>query len=224
MKSALIRLGAIACLLSFGNAAQAQATVSYTNIDLEFVHADIDFGSGFEDFDGDGVNLAGSLNLHKYIHVLGSYERLGLDDTIDNSTAPPTVTTREDLDSYSIGFGFHTPSMGRGEREYRSGLIDRYSLFVQGEYLGTETTDSDTFNGYSFDAGFRSVNHTRMESLLAFGYEKFEKVDGEFTVEGRLFFRIIKDLQLQGGIDWNDNITRWSIGLRYNFPRLTVFR
>ena len=44
MKSALIRLGAIACLLSFGNAAQAQATVSYTNIDLEFVHADIDFG------------------------------------------------------------------------------------------------------------------------------------------------------------------------------------
>jgi len=42
-------------------------------------------------------------------------------------------------------------------------------------------------------------------------------------INSRLFIRIIDNLQAQGGIDWNDNTTRWFIGLRYNFPNVTIF-
>lgn len=227
MKSAVIRLGAFACLLGFGIAAQAQSTVSYTNIDLTYVGADIDVGSGVDDVDADGVKLAGSLNLQKYIHILGSYERLSPDDiVIDDGVNPPTVIPTDDLDSYSIGFGFHTPVMGRAERQYRSGLIDRYSLFFDAQYLGIDSgsTGGSDPNGYSLDVGFRAVNFTRLETLLAVGYEKFEESDGELTLEGRIFFRVFEKLQIQAGLDWNDNTSRWFIGLRYNFPKATIFR
>lgn len=227
MKSAVIRLGAFACLLGFTIAAQAQSSVSYTNIDLTYVGADIDVGPGINDIDADGVKLAGSLNVHQYIHVLGSYERLSPDDiVIANGSNPPTIIPTDDLDTYSIGFGFHTPQFGRAERQYRSGLIDRYSLFFDAQYLGIDSgsTGASDPNGFSVDAGFRAVNSTRLETLLSVGYEKFERTDGELTVEGRIFYRVFEKLQIQGGLDWNDNTSRWFIGLRYNFPKVTIFR
>ena len=226
MKSALIRLGAFACLLGFGIVAQAQSTVSYTNIDVSYVGANLEVGSGFSDVDADGGRLAGSMQLHKYIHILGSYERLSPDDLIDNSTTPPTVWSTDDLDTYSFGLGFHTPEMGRAERQYRGGLIDRYSMFFDVQYVGMDSGSSGGSDpsGYAVDAGFRAVNNTRLETLFSVGYEDFDRADGELTLEGRIFIKIVKELQLQGGVEWNDNATRWSLGLRYNCPNFTIFK
>jgi len=230
MKSALIRLGAVACLLGLGTTAQAQystsgAAVSYTFIDAQYTFAKIDVPDslGGGSIDGNGPRLTGSMGLNRYTHLLAGFERLNPDDIeIDDGLGNITVIPTDDLDTYAIGFGFNTPTMGRADRQYRGGLIDRYSLFADARYMGQDSGGSDR-NGWSLNTGFRSVNFTRMEVILGFGYEKFEQQDGELTAQGQILFQIVNRWQLRGGVNWNDDISRWNLGLRYNFGNWSLF-
>lgn len=233
MKSAFVRLGAVACLLGFGATAQAQMTgvagtaVSYTFVDLQYSFAKIEVSDALGsvgDIDGDGPNLNGSLALGPHMHALAGFERLSPDDIeIDDGLGNITVIPTGDLDTYMIGFGFNTPTMGRTDRQYRGGLIDRYSLFADARYMGQDSGGSDR-NGWSLNAGFRSVNFTRMEVILGLGYEKFEKQDGELTAQGQILVRIVGNLQARGGVNWSDDISRWNLGLRYHFGNWTLFK
>ena len=232
MNSAVIRLGAVACLLGIGATAQAQMTgtagtaVSYTYIDAQYSFAKIDVQSALGsvgDIDGDGLNLNGSLALNDYSYALAGFERLSPDDIeIDDGLGNITVIPTDDLDTWVIGLGLNTPTMGRTDRQYRGGLIDRYSLYADARYQGQDSGGSDR-NGWSLNAGFRSVNFTRMEVILGFGYEKFEKQDGELTAQGQILFRIVGNWQARGGFNWSDDISRWNLGLRYNFGDWALF-
>lgn len=231
MKSAFVRLGAVACLLGFGATAHAQYSgvsfsgVSYTFIDLQYTFADIDVSGlpGVGDIDGNGPNLNGSLALNKYTHVLAGFERINPDDIeIDDGLGNITVIPTDDVDTYMVGFGFNTPTMGRAESQYRGGLIDRYSLFADARYMGQDSGGSDR-NGWSLNAGFRSVNFTRMEVILGLGYEKFESSDGEVTAQGQFLFSIVRNLQARGGFNYSDDISRWNLGLRYHFGDWSLF-
>jgi hypothetical protein len=232
MKSAVIRLGAVACLLGFAVAAQAQRNgVSWTYVEAAFQGVNVDLpdnqllSSG--DVDGNGGKIAGALQIQRYVHLLGSFERLTLDDIVvndpNNSANPPTMFPVDDVDTWAVGFGFNTAVIGRGERQYRGGFIDRYSLFVDGQYMGRKTGGSNDPNGLAFDVGFRSVNFTRMESLVAIGYEKFDRQDGEMTLEGRLMWSVLKHVQVGGGVDWSDDITRYFINVRGTWPGFSIF-
>jgi hypothetical protein len=193
--------------------------VSYTFVDLQYTFADIDLPDavGGGDLDGDGPYLNGSLALNRYWHVVGGYENLKVDDIeIDDGLGNITVIPVDDVNTYALGIGVNTPTMGRAARQYRGGLIDRYSLFADARYQRRDSGGSDV-NGWQLNAGFRSVNFTRMEVILGVGYEKFEGNDGDFTAQGQFLFQIIPNLQARGGINWGDEISRWNLGLRYHF-------
>jgi len=233
MKSAVIRLGAFACLLGLGMPVHAQSStagvsftgVSYTFVDLQYSFAKFDVPDvlGGGDIDGNGPYLNGSMALNQYTHLVAGYENLKPDDIeIDDGLGNITVIPIDDINTYMVGFGFNTPTMGRADRQYRGGLIDRYSLFADARYLGQDSDGSDS-NGWQLNAGFRSVNFSRMEVILGLGYEKFESRDGDFTAQGQILFQIIPNLQARGGINWGDQVSRWNLGLRYNFGDWSLF-
>ncbi|MFW2404483.1 MAG: hypothetical protein ACN4GT_06935, partial [Gammaproteobacteria bacterium] len=195
MKSAFIRLGAVACLLGLGIPVHAQTStagvsftgVSYTFVDLQYSFAKIDVPDALNggDLDGGGPYLNGSMALNRYTHAVAGYENLKIDDIeIDDGLGNITVFPTDDVNTYMFGLGVNTPTMGRADRQYRGGLIDRYSLFADARYLAQDSSGS-TSNGWQLNAGFRSVNFTRMEVILGVGYEKFESRDGDFTAQGQ---------------------------------------
>ena len=146
-----------------------------------------------------------------------------LDDLVNNATNPPTMTPLEDIDTLGAGIGINTAlSSGRVDRDYRS-FSDRFSVFLDAQYLKIDSPGLDS-NGYALDLGFRAINYTRLEFIGSLGFEKFENLDGEFTVEGRLLYRLVGNLQIQGGVDWSDLTTKYFLGLRWGIPEFAVFK
>ena len=221
MKYAIICLGVFATFLGIGSVAHAQSNeIAYSFVEALYQGADVSTGT-FGSVDGDGPRIAGSLALGNHMHVFGNYEKLKLDDAIvDPGTGTPVTVSFSDLDRWGVGFGFHTSVFGgRADGQIRN-PVDRYSVFFDGQYISADPGDSD---GWAVDAGFRAINFTSFEFMASAGMEKISGFDSEFTLEGRLLYNLVSDLQIEGGIDWNDNITRYFIGLRYNFPRLQIF-
>lgn len=223
MKYVIICLGAFAISLSMGGAAHAQSneiSYSYVEANYQFVDGSTS-GLAISDLEGDGPALAASLKLGSNFHIFGDYEKIKLDNaTIDDGSGTPVTVSFSDLDTWGVGAGFHTSVFGgRSDGQYRNPQ-DRYSIFVQGQYISADPGSTD---GWAADAGFRAVNFTRWEFLAAVGIEKFSGIDSELTLEGRLLYQVVGDLQLEGGIDWNDNITRYFVGLRYNFPGFNMW-
>lgn len=223
MKSAVVRLGAVACLLGFATTAHAQtAGVSYTYVDAQYSFASIDVGSA-GDVDADGPKLFGSVALNRYFHALVGFERLSPDAIqLDDGLGNITTINLDDLDTWEIGVGVNTPTMGRAARQYRGGFVDRYSLFADIRVQGQDSSGSDR-TGWSVNSGFRAVNFTRLETILGVGYEKFESQSGDFTMQGQILFQIIGGLHARGGVNYSDSISRWNLGLRYNFGDWQLF-
>lgn len=223
MKYVIICLGAFATSLGIGGAAYAQSNeLSYSFVEVAYQVAEgSTSGTGISDLDGDGPALAASLKLGNHFHIFGNYETIQLDDaTIDDGSGNQVPVSFSDVDTWGVGAGFHTSVFGgRSDGQYRN-TQDRYSIFVEGEYISADPGSTD---GWAAQAGFRAVNFTRWEFLAAAGIEDLSGIDSEFTLEGRLLYQIVGDLQVEGGIDWNDNVTRYFIGLRYNFPGLNLW-
>jgi hypothetical protein len=171
MKSAVVRLGAVACLLGFAATANAQTSgVSYTYVDLQASFASIDVGTA-GDIDGNGAKLFGSLALNRYFHALAGFERLGPDDiVIDDGLGNITTISIDDLDTWEIGVGVNTPTMGRSARQYRGGFVDRYSLFADVRAQGQDSSGSDR-SGWSVNGGVRAVNFTRLVRIFCICYD-----------------------------------------------------
>ena len=220
MKYAIICLGAFVTFIGIGVSAHAQSSeISYSFLEAAYQAAEVSTSS-FGDVDGDGPALAASLKLGSHFHVFGNYDKIKLDKvTTDPGTGPVTVSF-SDVDSWGVGAGFHTSVFGgRSDGQYRN-TQDKYSLFIEGQYISVDPGDVD---GYAVDAGLRAVNFTSWEFLASAGIENLSGTDNEFTLEGRLLYRIAADLQVEGGIDWNENVTRYFLGLRYNFPGLNIW-
>ena len=218
MKYVVICLCALATFLGIGAAAHAQSNeISYSYVEATYQFVDgSTSGSTISDLEGDGPALAASLKLGNHFHIFGDYEKIKLDNaTIDDGSGTPVTVSFSDLDTWSVGAGVHTSVFGgRSDGQYRNAQ-DRYSIFAEAEYISADPGSTD---GWGAQAGFRAVNFTNWEMLAAAGIENLSGIDSEFTLEGRLLYRIVGDLQVEGGIDWNDNLTRYFIGLRYNFP------
>jgi len=224
MKSVFLRLGTVACLLGFGATATAQ--VPYTYIDVAAVFADsiqVPQAPVGGKVDGIGARVDGSLGITPWLYLAGGVESIGADDlVVEEPGVGPTTYPGDDVNTYNIGLGFNTPVMGRADRTYKGGVIDRYSLFADARYQGQERYGIDVI-GWQVNAGLRAVNFTRLETIFGVGYEKFEQLDGEFTIQGQLLFSLVGNLQLRGGVDWSDDISRWNVGLRYHFGDWSIF-
>lgn len=225
MNARVFRLGSLCVLLGAAMAVQAQNTppgVSWTYIHGSYQWSEFDFGDA-GDVDGDGPRIEGSLQVHPWVHLLASYETSDL----DNISIPVDETTSINLDPgdaeyWSIGIGLHTPVLGSATRDWGAPR-DQYSFFLDARYLNRDfdlTSGDDS--GYSVDLGLRAINFTNLELIGAVGVEDFEGSSGEFTLEGRVLWRVWRDLQLEAGADWNDEVTRLFLGARYNFPGFSV--
>ena len=223
MKHRVICLVALTGFLFLTAAAQAQlASTPYTYFEGSFQGSTFS-SQGNPDVDGNGPRFEVSVAMHENLYVFGTYEHTNLDDLIDNTFAPPQVTPLEDIDTLGAGIGINTAlSSGRVDRDYRS-FSDRFSVFLDAQYLKIDSPGLDS-NGYALDLGFRAINYTRLEFIGSLGFEKFENLDGEFTVEGRLLYRLVGNLQIQGGVDWSDLTTKYFLGLRWGIPEFAVFK
>jgi hypothetical protein len=220
MKHRVICLAALTGFLFLTAAAQAQlASTPYTYFEGSFQGSTFDTGTGFnEDADGHGPRFAVSVAMQENIFLFGTYENNNLDDLMDSfgNTVSPS-----DIDTWGVGVGLNTAlTTGRVDRTYR-GFADRFSVFLDAQYLNGGVTDD---NGYALDIGFRAINYTRLEFIASAGLEKFSGVDSELTLEGRLLYKLVGTLQIQGGVDWSDPATKYFIGLRWGIPEFAVFK
>jgi hypothetical protein len=221
MKHLVICLVALTGVLFLAAAAQAQsAATPYTYFEGAFQGSTWDTGTG-EDADGHGPRFAVSVAMHENVYLFGGYENNNLDDFVDTTFSPPTTVSFADIDTWSVGGGINTAlTSGNIDRNYR-GFSDRFSVFLDAQYLNGGPTDD---NGYALNLGFRAINSTRLEFIASAGLEKFSGISNEFTLEGRLLYRLVGNLQVQGGIDWSDPVTKYFIGLRWGIPEFAVFK
>ncbi len=228
MKYAVICFVAFAGLMGL-SAVQAQtATTPYTYVEGMFQATTFDT-SGMtigatvldKDLDGNGPRFEASVALHENVYIFGNYATTSVDDFTDTTAVPPVTLSFADVDTWGIGLGINTSlSTSHLDRNYR-GLSDRFTVFFDAQYLDGGPVDTD---GYALDLGFRAINFTRLEFIASIGVEKFDRLDSELTLEGRLLYRLINNFQIQGGMDWNDQATKYFIGLRWGFPYFAVFK
>ena len=211
MQSHVFRWLTLSAFLAVSGLAQAQSTgISWTYVEAAYQTTEFDLGVA--DLDGDGPLFAGSLALGDYMHAFASFQNSALDNLFGVDPG--------DLGQYEFGIGFHTPVTNpRNDRLYS----DRLSAFFNAQYLGLDPDTGSDADGWGLDVGVRMINFTAWEFIGSAGYEKFESADGELTLKARLLFQIIRNLQIQGGVNWNDNRTQWILGLRYNFPNARLF-
>lgn len=217
MKISMIRAVALLAGVGLSGLASAEPSkIAWTYVEAAWQQTEFSGEDGFPDVDGDGGLFAGSLAMGDYFHVMGKYQV----NSLDTVTLGSQMVDLGDLNIWGVGVGVHTPiSSGDPKRP----LVARYSAFVDAQYLSTDADVGSDADGFAFDAGVRLINFTSFEFIGSVGYEKFEGIDGEVGLKARLLYRLVDNLQVQGGLSWNDNTTQWLLGVRYNFPGARIF-
>ena len=115
-KKYFLGIAAAASLATFSQSTAA-AGFNYTFAEAGYRNVDADSGSG------DGVRVSFSYGATDYVHVVGEYTRLWIDDIDDASSVDI------DLDEFQIGFGGH------------------YSITKKIDLVGTITYVDDEYTG-----------------------------------------------------------------------------
>lgn len=166
----------------------------YSYIEGGYQHLDID-GSGI-DVDGDGLGLGGSLGLTDRVHLLASYSEVDLDFGID-------------VTQFSAGVGGNLPMSG--------------DVHLIGS-VGYAWTEIDTNFGDADDDGFFLSGGVRWMVAPAFEltgevtYVDFDDAGDDTTLSVGGLFSLTPDLALGVGASFGDDITGYTVGLRYYFP------
>lgn len=210
----------LAGTMLLGDAARADDTITYNYAELSYVRGEADFGETLGDAAGNGGRFEFSFEPINRFYVVGNYERVDLGDitVLDPVSLQPVTFGPFELDEYGAGLGWHTKTPSRTQ-DFGTYTRDRWSFFVDARYLSFDTgfgTDSRS-DGYRARLGARGVNATKWEFMGAVGYRDLESADGEVTVEARLLYEIISNLDFQFGVDWFQDYTRGFLGFRYNF-------
>ncbi|MGD8629430.1 MAG: outer membrane beta-barrel protein [Gammaproteobacteria bacterium] len=115
----------------------AAAGFDYTFAEAGYRNVDSDSGSG------DGFRVALSYGATDYIHVIGEYTRLWIDD-IDNASSVDI-----DLDEFQLGLGGHYPITDKidlvGTLSY---VDDEYTGNARPDGLGYKTNINESEEGY----------------------------------------------------------------------------
>jgi hypothetical protein len=105
-----------ACLILLVQPTMAAKGFKYTYMEGGYRNIDADSG------DADGFEAGFSFGAMKYMHILGSYSRLWVDD-LDNASSVDI-----DVDEFKIGFGGHYP------------ILDRMDLVLDAVYVDDQIT------------------------------------------------------------------------------------
>ncbi len=198
------------------SAVQARPSpISYTYAEIAYQETEFEIPGG--DVDADGVKLEGSIELGKYFHALARLET----NQFDSVNTGFGVVNFPDVDEFGIGIGVHTPlTPGEPNRLYS----DRFSGFLQLEFLNADPDTGSDVDGFAITSGIRIINSTAFEFIGEFGYEEFDGADGELQLGARLLYEFVPNLKAQVGVETNDENTQWFIGARYSFRGVGLFQ
>jgi len=135
----LLAVLASACLAMLAQSAAAKG-FSYTYVEGGYRNIDAD------SIEADGFEAGFSFGAMKYMHILGSYSRLWVDD-VDGLSSVDI-----DIDEFKIGFGGHYP------------ILDRVDLVLDAVYV------DDQITGKARPEGASSKSKTRINDKEE-GYE-----------------------------------------------------
>lgn len=132
----LLAVAASACLAVLANSATAGG-FNYTFAELGYRNLDAD------SIEGDGFRASFSFGATEYIHVVGDYSRLWVDD-LDGASKVDI-----DVDEFKIGFGGHYPVTDKidvvGQVTY---VDDEFTGNAVPDDLGFKTNINDSEEGY----------------------------------------------------------------------------
>jgi hypothetical protein len=189
---------AVAAMLGLGAASNAVADLSYTYIEGGYVNVDFDDA----DADGDGFDIAGSVELTDWFHLFGDYTNADLDR--------PGPAGDVDFETWEAGAGVNWP------------LADTVDLVGRLSYLNAEV-DVPGFgggddDGYGLYGGVRGRITPEVELEGGIAYADFDDAgdDTSLAVAGRYYFTDQWALGLTG--DFGDDVTVWGVNLRWELP------
>ncbi len=150
------------------------------------------------DVDGDGFGIGGSLGITDRVHLKAAYSDLDLDFGIDVS-------------SYELGIGGSLPL---SEPVHLVGEVG----YTKSE-LDSSIIDADD-DGYFLSGGFRWMASPQFELNAFINYVDLDDSGDDTSLSVGALYSITDDLAVGAGIDRSDDVTGYSIGLRYYFPTL----
>ena len=235
-KGQFFRKSLLTCALVMPLSAYAAEGISYSFIEADYLiqnidyYEDNDFFDNFaEDFDdGDGYNIRASFDLSDSLFTFGSYGSTDSEFSYFDDNGG-FVSQSDDVKTLKLGLGFHTP------------LSDSFDLVVSGGYIDVDLGDfslgrdknddlnsgdgiqnafddlnEDDSDGYFLDLGGRA----QLTSWLEFGagvrYTDLDYGDNT-SLFGNLLFELSDNLGVNLGGDFGDELSTYSLGLRYSF-------
>tara|TARA_R110001592_G_scaffold64032_3_gene196612 strand:+ start:821 stop:1534 length:714 start_codon:yes stop_codon:yes gene_type:complete len=235
-KGQFFRKSLLTCALVMPLSAYAAEGISYSFIEADYLiqnidyYEDNDFFDNFaEDFDdGDGYNISASFDLSDSLFTFGSYGSTDSEFSYFDDTGG-FVSQSDDVKTLKLGLGFHTP------------LSDSFDLVASGGYIDVDLGDfslgrdenddlnsgddiqnafndlnDDDSDGYFLDLGGRA----QLASWLEFGagvrYTDLDYGDNT-SLFGNVLFELSDNLGVNLGGDFGDEISTYSLGLRYSF-------
>jgi len=214
----------LASLSMSANAAEpANADLSYTYLELDYINLDIDevgdSGSVLDDLDnGSGWGADGSIELSPNWFAFGKYSVTKADASfVDDFNQ--FFRSNTDINRMDVGVGFHTPVNTKTDFVLRGAYTD---IDADGFNFGgtgnssVDDLDEDSSDGYFVDAGVRSQLLDKLEGSVGVRYTDLEQFDNA-SVIANLMYEFSPVLGLNFGMEAGSDISHYMIGLRFSF-------
>ena len=180
-------------LTMLGSTSVLAEDLNYNYVQATYLDTEID-NRAF-DVDGDGLAVSGSVELGDTMFLTAGYAAQEFDFGVD-------------LDQWAIGLGGHLPISDSVDFV---GSISYVDAEVDTRFGGTDA------DGYGASIGIRARVAANVELEGGINYVDLDEAgdDTSFGVGGRYYFT--EAFALGAGIELSDDVTGWSVGVRYEF-------
>ena len=192
----MLRYALIGVFMLTSAAAMADGP-SYSRIQASYQEVDLDLGGGI-DADGDGFGLAGSMAIGDSWYGFVDYQTADLESVVD-------------LTILTIGGGWHTAMTTNTDFFAELGFAD-------GE-IDVSGFGSEDDSGYSVSVGVRSMVSQQLELYGSIGQVDFDDFGDGTNVNAGLWYTASGNFAIGLGATFDDDITRYGLGVRLYFDR-----
>jgi hypothetical protein len=180
-----------ACLILLVQPTMAAKGFNYTYMEGGYRNLDAD------SIEGDGVEVGFSFGATKYVHILGRYSYLDVDD-IDGADSVDL-----DLDEFKIGFGGHYP------------ILDKVDLVLDAVYVDEEFTGDARINNGGWVKGTSPKSNVN---------ENEEGYEATFSARIQAMKKLEMTPHVVYRDVGSDSDTGFGLGLVYNFYKKLSLR